>query len=617
MHIGCLIAIPIMMMLVNDNWLFTKLGYLDPWYNVGYFLHYQDTEFRADFYKIARASWLIPGYLIYKLFTPVVANHLLHIGSLLIMTTFIYSTIVRMVNRDVAFLTAALLTVYYPIHGSGGWDYQTTPSGAYFAVTLFFACLAGQSDKYTFRHDYLLIICGAAFAATFHANILFVNLLPIIFGIYFIYVDEKLFSKLLLKSCLKFLAGFILLTVILGLINLMIGRKFLFYSPLIEIVFNYVKDTSNEATWWMPLSLELITRDEVAGYLALPLSTLFVSTLLIIYIYAGRNRTIYINKTGSIILVAQHVYLGLLWIIWHQIGHVALAPDYFAYPLQLSALLCLAGLMGLGIDTTYNSEASKLKSKCLQDKICKYANPVLISVLFLVILVVPQISNGLKNWVLNYEEDTRSYLFYSVSLLSTLIILLSGYLSRKKIWIYSVSLSMFLVAQVAIIVVVEKPNDYFAGTQNCESGRDTFLSLLDLENNIRKFSPASLTAEILWMPNVILRTHGSCDYNLPYFGWAISSISNHYFSQSMNPPDTFANPDLIPVEFFNNFNIAKPLVVLTNDEKYAEAIRDRFIHAGQSEMQIREVIKLKSAQHEFYAYILNGVPLETTAIRMN
>src|SRR6476619_4563752 len=74
-----LAAIPIVMSIVNSEWLYTPIGYLDPWVNVGYFLHYTDPEFGAGYYKAARLSWIIPGFLAYHVFQPIAASYLLHV----------------------------------------------------------------------------------------------------------------------------------------------------------------------------------------------------------------------------------------------------------------------------------------------------------------------------------------------------------------------------------------------------------------------------------------------------------------------------------------------------------------------------------------------------------
>lgn len=45
-------------------------------------------------------------------------------------------------------------------------------------------------------------------------------------------------------------------------------------------------------------------------------------------------------------LLGQYVFLGLLWMLWQPLGHVALWPDYFLHMLIIPAFLALGGLLG-------------------------------------------------------------------------------------------------------------------------------------------------------------------------------------------------------------------------------------------------------------------------------
>src|SRR6516162_9060959 len=105
--VGILISIPVILSAINSNWLYTKVGPLDPWYNVAYFLHYDDPSFLNDIYKIARLSWIIPGFVAYQVFSPVVANYVLHMGCLVISVVFLFLTLHRLFGYRIAFATAA------------------------------------------------------------------------------------------------------------------------------------------------------------------------------------------------------------------------------------------------------------------------------------------------------------------------------------------------------------------------------------------------------------------------------------------------------------------------------------------------------------------------------
>src|SRR5947207_202455 len=107
-----LLAIPLILAAAQRDWLYTPIGYLDPWYNVGYFLHYSDSTFLGGHYKESRLSWIAPGFVLYQLLTPRLANFVLHVGALVTATVFLYLTLARLVGREVALIVATLLTFY-------------------------------------------------------------------------------------------------------------------------------------------------------------------------------------------------------------------------------------------------------------------------------------------------------------------------------------------------------------------------------------------------------------------------------------------------------------------------------------------------------------------------
>ena len=192
--LGCCIllaAIPIIMSAINSDWLYTGIGWLDPWYNVAYFLHYSDPTFLNSYYKIARLSWIVPGFAAYHVFTPVLANYLLHMGCLLISVVLFFLTVSRLFDSTIAFATAACFAVFTPFHGSGGWDYQNAPAGAYYVLTFYLLTNAVLANDMRMR----LLAAGAAYAAALHATISFVNMAPIL-GAHFVVLYRDRFSQL-------------------------------------------------------------------------------------------------------------------------------------------------------------------------------------------------------------------------------------------------------------------------------------------------------------------------------------------------------------------------------------------------------------------------------------
>src|SRR5215472_12545328 len=70
----------IMPLLASQDWLFDPPGNIDAFKYVGLFLifgrHLPEAE--AD-YKISRLPWVLPGVILYKLFTPRAAHYILQL----------------------------------------------------------------------------------------------------------------------------------------------------------------------------------------------------------------------------------------------------------------------------------------------------------------------------------------------------------------------------------------------------------------------------------------------------------------------------------------------------------------------------------------------------------
>src|SRR5258708_39568613 len=78
-------SLPILLALINSNWLFTPPPLLangtprqpDAWFYFSYFKHFFDFVGQYPFntqYFAERLSWNLPGYAAYHLFPPSVAN---------------------------------------------------------------------------------------------------------------------------------------------------------------------------------------------------------------------------------------------------------------------------------------------------------------------------------------------------------------------------------------------------------------------------------------------------------------------------------------------------------------------------------------------------------------
>ena len=334
--IAILIAMPLVMALFGREWLYTTIRSLDPWYMIGYFTYYHDSTFQADHYKLQRLPWILPGWILYQVLGPLVANFLLHVGALVVSTVFVYLTLARLVWRSSAFLVAALLTVYIPFHGSGGWDYQAAGAGAYYALTLYLLTRAAQAGE----PRRLLVLAGAAFTAAVYTTIHLINFLPVLAALYF-GVGRQAVSWASAKTALRNGAiGFVAVTVGLCLVNTLVGRGPFFFWPLLKIVFERLADPTGQKPWLLAWPAFFKPPGEFI-YLLFLIATLCV-VLARLAAAAGGWR---LGRVRLLLLV-QYVFLVVLWMAWQHNGHIALWPAIFAHVLVIPAFLALGGLLG-------------------------------------------------------------------------------------------------------------------------------------------------------------------------------------------------------------------------------------------------------------------------------
>src|SRR3954453_4083129 len=74
-----LLLLPLGLLLLNPNWIYSFAGHIDPWVYHGLFRNgaYLTRVF-PDTYYASRLPWVLPGQLMYHLFPPDWANRALH-----------------------------------------------------------------------------------------------------------------------------------------------------------------------------------------------------------------------------------------------------------------------------------------------------------------------------------------------------------------------------------------------------------------------------------------------------------------------------------------------------------------------------------------------------------
>ena len=188
-----------------------------------------------------------------------------------------------------------------------------------------------------------LTFAGVMAALTAHANLTMVNLFPALLYVHLAASRAENgrwpSGRMVFARLGWTFIGALLVTGVLGWINWMVGRDFVFFSGLVRKVMRFL--TGSPDIVGRPLSdfgWVLASR-----YLA-PLAAIFVSG--VIFLVLRRRASPDDNREVPRALIVQFLGAGILGIGWQILGQPALDwGDNLVYALNLSAFLALAGLL--------------------------------------------------------------------------------------------------------------------------------------------------------------------------------------------------------------------------------------------------------------------------------
>jgi len=206
--------------------MFSYGGNIDAWVYFGFFndLTGHLRTFGHTYYA-SRLSWILPGAIAYKLFTPIVANYVLHLLFCELALVSLYLTLRWTTRPDVAFVVTAATAGYPFFLWSMGWDYVDGAGIAYYLLAMCVVTYAPRS-----RWRYLLIaLGGAAFACAVHTNIMWLVFMPAIVA-YCVFAGPRAVGPSI-AAVSMFCVGTVVLTATLAAVNARITGEWWFFAP--------------------------------------------------------------------------------------------------------------------------------------------------------------------------------------------------------------------------------------------------------------------------------------------------------------------------------------------------------------------------------------------------
>jgi len=362
-----LLLVPAFLCLVVRDWVFSTSGYIDPYIYLGYFRNFEHYfTFFGDTYYGTRLPFIIPGYICYKIFPPLLANYVLHLGFYYLALFSLYFILRMAVNRRAALLTAVLMGFYPYFLAAVGWDYVDGVAIAYFLLTILLMTLAVKSPRVTQttnltqngspalskRHVLLLFLAGMSFAALIYTTTFMLIMIPSLV-LYYLVMRPQSWS-ILLKSALIAVSGVILATIILGIVNVLAGGSFLFFGPSILIAGRMLIGSN---PWLIPGYTWLLH----VPFMVFPFF-IFITSLLFLIVSLRRVKSGRFT-TNSLLQVARdnifslcHLLNFVLMLILQLLGRPSFQIPYYATYLLPTAFLAAGAQLALPLSLLSKSQ---------------------------------------------------------------------------------------------------------------------------------------------------------------------------------------------------------------------------------------------------------------------
>jgi hypothetical protein len=226
-----LLALPIVLLLINNNWIFNPPSdFPDSWFYLTNFRHFFD--FAPNYpsnihYFVERLTWNLLGYGFYHVFTPIVANYLLHLLVTYTAIFSLYGILLRLFGHQTALITSLILGGYPWFLRAVGWDYLDGFGIAQVLLMLYLLIWATQANWVQAKR--ILFAAGVVFASLLISNLYWVGFV-LSFVVVYYYANAKYQRHNLLVSAIWIFLGSFALVVVLALFYKLVTGNFIFIA---------------------------------------------------------------------------------------------------------------------------------------------------------------------------------------------------------------------------------------------------------------------------------------------------------------------------------------------------------------------------------------------------
>jgi hypothetical protein len=318
LYVVAVLLLPLLVLWHRDNVLYSPPLRTDPWFYLGYFKDLVD--FKRDlfpsFHGGSRYSWILPGYLVHSLFSPVTANFILHLAVHSIAVLSLFSILRVTAGVRAAFLTAMVFSLHPWLWAATGWDYIDGPGVAYCLLAL---ALLTRSARQPVRRGSLLW-AGVALAGMLYSNLSWITIAPLL-PLYYIAMVWAWHRTPMIRSlaavCLWSGAGFGIVTVAFSGVNYLLDGSFWYLRTTIETA------RSLAANW--RYSTSIWENGRLGPWLWFGVVAGIAAVLLL----PSRLRKGAIRHTAAGVLFSALLFVTVAFMAYQQYRGIAVLGQYF------------------------------------------------------------------------------------------------------------------------------------------------------------------------------------------------------------------------------------------------------------------------------------------------
>ena len=330
-------ALPWAVLGFDESWLFgypnSPLGLIDPWIYFGFFFDLipHIRTFKGAYFT-TRLTWIVPGAIVYHLFSPVVATYVLHLALFYASTIAVYLILKMTVSRRAAVLAVLLMALHSYFLWSVGWPYMDGAGNSYVLWTLCSLTFATRSPN----AKRWLIAAGAFAAMTIYCQFFLISFAPVVLG--YAHFARRNTGAHWQAPWKAFGWGFAAITMIFGVFNMAVNGRFVFFinslGTAAKIVVHHNPYNAPIHTWLMQ-----------ATWLVVPVIALIGAILLL-----RRSQTLQSSSNTDFLLFWQRYFVlcFLITLFWQIVGQPVLQLLHYTSYLIPAAFLAL-GSQSAGI----------------------------------------------------------------------------------------------------------------------------------------------------------------------------------------------------------------------------------------------------------------------------